>query len=320
MTTPKRALDSNDGPAPKSAKTQSLVLHRLHVFLEKHGQDAALWFSVLPHDCLVYLSAFFGRWVPDPAGLSYRDSLSIGDANGICFDVQGNLFVTKADENEVCVYDVSDGSLLRKVGEGHHNGPCACAVDCRNWCSVGEMSDDSVKFFDQDGIFQHKLAISLPTALALNADGTLLYVCSFLSVKVFNTDECTLVKQIRNAEINNPCSIAALSIGGFFLYDYAHLSDFIRVLYDDGELVRTIQREQCKYAIRLAADAQNNVYVTDNKKCEVAVYSIDLNLICRFRSDRQGTKNERRPSSIAISRYGVVAVTYLNGHHVDLMA
>jgi len=295
----------------------------LSVFFEAAWQNRALFFHVLPRDCLSHLDFFLrplvGR-IRNPLALCYCSSTPpirpSACARRMCFDIRNNLVCPMPSINEVHVYDVEGGGkLLRRVAEGQHDCPVACATDSKQRIYVTEFHEMRVRVFSADDTCEKFFDVVNPLGLALDLSEELLYVCSHDShsaIKVFRISDCSEIREIGRETLECPDSVVVLSTGQVAVSCNTYIGD-LHLFNCDGTHVWSIKQKLLMYPRQVAIDAKDNFYVTNNAKNEICVISVDCGLVRRFDTCDGIGGAFSYLNGIAISRTGMVAVSNHSG-------
>ncbi len=276
------------------------------------------YFSILSHDCINAIAAFFGPplgIVRDPFSLvntytMHSDEFAMFTSG--CFDADDNLVIPLYRKHEVRVYDVTTCQLLRKIAEGQHKAPYAC-VQNERLLFVSETAGDCVAIFDGD-VLRKKLPIPKPYIIALDATGTVLYVCSledYYTVKVILVSDGSTVKEIGKGTIKNACGIAISSANQLVVHSFSRKIDLVHIFDCAGDLLGEFQVHSVGIQCQIACDAHDNIYLGRCKwdpkaqcVCDVAIFTLNgvfLRCFCY---------SEAYPRSVAISRTGLLVVSH----------
>lgn len=286
--------------------------------LEDGQHDQSLFFSVVAHDIIRYLSKFLRRRVgavKDPMALHFvRTLMPTSDALGLCFDAQDNLVVSFCNQEEICVYNISAGKKLRTIGAGKHSQSTMCVVDSSGQTYVSEYKAGCVRLFDTHDNVKREFEVPEPRCLALSLDEDRLYVACG-TVKVFATSDGHLLQTITASPEHTAFSVAVLSTGQLAVS--GDKTGRLDVLSCDGSLIRIIFADRWRiFPIQITVDAADNIYVANAASYRVEVFSWGGTLIRSLRKSANAADDFNRPTGIAISSTGVVAVGDAKGIHI----
>ena len=318
----RKAEQSSSSPQSPTPPSDNVVKRArlLPPLLDVARHEETLYFGAAPLDCLFHLSLFLEPWpgfVHNPRALRYHSTLPGIRPRAMCFDREGHLTVALSGKNEVSVYDVGSGALLRKIGEGQHTFPSGCAVDFNGKIYVSEYAESLIKVFSASGALERQFVVTCPRGLALSADGRLLYACTHpFDVKMFRARDGLDMGGIK-VLLTSTNDVAICSAQRIAISHQQDTSGAVTTVHNSGYEIRTFGEYQVTKLARLAVDPYDNIYVANNAKNEVLVFSVEGQPITVLKSkgtDAEGKQMDfHDPCCIAISQDGLIAISDFDG-------
>ncbi len=213
--------------------------------------DPTLYFSVLPHDLV---KGYLKHFCFDFRSLRHYLSFSVGTdlVGAISFDLNGNLVVPFFDENEVRIYSRKDGTLLCEIGEGQHDEPVASVVDKNGRIYISES--DCIKMFHPDGvIFENSAGLAI--------DDDKLYVSCWKELLILPSGR----RVPMNCDFDWVQGMTVLPASKRLA---VFIDDGLYIVEGDNRL-HLVSLNQHVNVRQIAADVDDNIYITDDKSCQV---------------------------------------------------
>ena len=158
----------------------------------------------------------------------------LSDPWGLSLDTNGNIIVADAGNKLIMIFS-PQGNFIRKIGgPGSFSFPVHC-VQCDGYFIVSDRNDNSIKVFDEDGVYKYKFGkkgggdgeFNSPRFLSVTKSGHLL-VSDWYNCRIqFFEMNGTFVGKFgtggsKLGEFNKPFSVAVLSNNQIVVCDYGN--------------------------------------------------------------------------------------------------
>ena len=276
-------------------------------------------------------------------GTPIRTYTGVDGPWGVAVTQQGNLVVTEGAGHCVSVFSPSGQKLqVISTSQEQSKDPLGLAVDAEKNILVADFQDCRLQKFTSNGQFlcavgskgRNPLQFDQPIDIAVNPNTGKIYVVESTNhrVQVLNSDlTFSFIFGRRGSgkgQLSYPWGIACDSAGKS-VYVADTYNRRIQVFTAEGKFSRMFGRRDdatskggmrgdLELPIGVAVDADDRVYVSENRTDCVSVFTSEGHFLTSFGSWGKGPGRFHRPRGLAVDDSGVVYVCDYENNHIIL--